>query len=120
VEAEPAPPPVASVSPLATARSDVAIQLPRELEYLERTRALLAHESPGAALEALSDYERAFPRGTMKVEASAFRVEALAAAGRRQEAALQARAFLAAYPKNPMAERIRGVLLRLETIPPRP
>jgi hypothetical protein len=103
-----------------SSRTDATAQLSRELDFLERARAHLALQQPIVALSALNDYERTFPAGAMKVEASALRVEALEAAGRRQEAAALARAFLAAYPENPMAGRVRTVLVRLEGGPRRP
>ena len=117
---EPAPAPVADPVASAAQRTDVTAQLSRELGYLERARAQLRQQFPVAALDALNDYERAFPSGTMKVEASALRVEALVEAGRRDDAIRLGRAFLAAYPRNPMAHRVRAFLVRLDATPQRP
>ena len=94
--------------------------LSRELELLEKTRAHLARQSPWAALDALETYQATFPTGMMKTEAAALRVEALAAAGRREEALSHGRAFLSAHPQDPMSERVRGILVKLETPPSRP
>jgi hypothetical protein len=106
----------------ATERQDPDVaspQLARELDLLEKTRVYLARRSAWAALDTLETYGAAFPAGTMKTEAAALRVEALAAVGRRQEAVASGREFLAAYPQNPLAERVRGILAKLEESPPR-
>jgi hypothetical protein len=106
----------------ATEREDLDVaspQLARELDLLEKTRVYLARRSAWAALDTLETYRAAFPAGTMKTEAAALRVEALAAVGRRQEAVVSSREFLAAYPQNPLAERVRGILAKLEESPTR-
>ena len=113
--APPLSPAVTHEEPAASASP----HLSRELELLEKTRTHLARQSPWAALDVLETYQASFPTGTMKTEASALRVEALAAAGRRAEALSHGRAFLAANPQNALSERVRGILVRLEAPSPR-
>ena len=70
-------------------------------------------------MDTLESYQALFPAGAMQTEAAALRVEALAAAGRRQEAVTSGRAFLAAHPQSPLAQRVRAVLSKLEETSPR-
>jgi hypothetical protein len=87
----------------------VAPSLKRELAFLEDARADLRQQAPAAALAALNAYDRTFPAGTLKAEATALRIEALVAAGRREEAALFARTFLSTHPNSPLTGRIRAL-----------
>jgi hypothetical protein len=95
-------------------------QLSRELELLEKARAHLARRSGWAALDVLDTYRAAFPSGSMNIEAAVLQVEALGTVGRRPEAASLGQAFLAAHPHHPLAERVRAILAKLESPPPRP
>jgi TolA-binding protein len=105
--AQPAP---EAVSPAEEPHDkSVAPSLKRELDFLENARGDLLQGAPAAALAALNNYDRSFPAGTMKAEAVALRVEALVAAGRREEAAFLARTFLATHPDSPLTGRIRGL-----------
>ena len=88
--------------------------LTRELAFLDEARRNLLKRAPLAALAALTEYGAAFPAGTLRIEAAALRVEALAAAGRRQEAASLAHAFLGAHPESPLADRIRALVPQIE------
>jgi hypothetical protein len=99
----PAPAPVASgtASPLG--------QLTRELSILDHARAALAAKAPLEASRALDAYESEFPAGTMRVEAAALRVEALARSGLVADARRRADAFLQAYPASPLAVRVRSL-----------
>jgi hypothetical protein len=87
----------------------VTPSLKRELALLEAARGNLRLQASAAALAALNTYDRTFPAGTLKAEAAALRIEALVAAGRREEAAILARTFLAMYPDSPLNERIRAL-----------
>jgi hypothetical protein len=108
-------------APAMLPRADSATaQLSQEVALLEKTRAQLAHQAPLAALDVLADYDRFFAPGALKIEATALRVEALAAAGQGREAERLGRAFLAAHPANPMAHRVRAILALLEKAPSRP
>jgi hypothetical protein len=113
------PPPEEAPAMLPRADS-AAAQLSHEVALLEKTRAQLAHQAPLAALDVLADYERTFAAGALKIEATALRIEALAAAGQGREAERLGRAFLAAHSANPMAHRVRAILVLLEKAPSRP
>jgi len=88
-------------SPIAAGPAD------HELVLIRDARLALQRGDAGAALWGLDEHARAFPRGVFQEEASALRVEALVAAGRRDEAHRAAVAFDAAYPHSPYGPRIR-------------
>jgi hypothetical protein len=68
---------------------------------------------PGAAA-ALDRYDRDFARGVLAPEAEVLRIELLEAEGHAGAARERARAFLAANPAAPAAQRIRHLLARSE------
>jgi outer membrane protein assembly factor BamD (BamD/ComL family) len=72
---------------------------------MQRARAALGR---GAATVALAELE-AFGRNSgwrqLSVEASLLRIEALAAAGRTEQARSQARRFVEQHPNNPLVDR---------------
>jgi hypothetical protein len=100
VSAPPAPP--ASVPDEGTLHDEVAA--------LDRARAALAGGDATGALSAIAAYERAFPRGALADEASMLRIEALARAGRRDDARTEAARWLARDPQSPHARRLRAIL----------
>lgn len=81
-----------------------------ELAPIREARLALRRDEAGVALAALKDHARAFPRGVFDEEAAALGVEALAAAGHRDEAHRAADAFDAAYPRSPYGSRVRRAL----------
>lgn len=81
--------------------------LSAELARLDRARKKLAAGQPTAALEALDAYSRDFPRGSLRLEASVLRIEALAKAGRTAEAKERAKRFLAAHPNSVLTARVK-------------
>ena len=106
----PAPPAPAAPAPAEEPHDQsVALSLKRELALLENARSDLRQQAPAAALAALNAYDHTFPAGTMKAEATALRIEALVAAGRREEAALLARTFLSTHSDSPLTGRIRAL-----------
>jgi hypothetical protein len=116
-------PSAAAAAAAATAEPALEVaspQLSRELELLEKARLHLARKSAWAALDALETYRATFPRGTMTTEAAVLQIEALAAVGRRYEATVQSRAFLTHHAQNPLAERVRVILAKLESSPSLP
>jgi len=84
--------------------------LARELKLLDAARAELEGHDPGAALAALDRYERAFPAGALRTEASMVRVEALLARGDGGQARKLARDLLAQDPSGPHARRLRSIV----------
>jgi hypothetical protein len=81
-----------------------------ELVPIRDARLALLRGEPTAALSALRDHARAFPQGVFDEEAAALRVEALVAAGRRDDARREADAFDAAYPHSPYGRRVHREL----------
>jgi hypothetical protein len=55
----------------------------------------------------LDQYRERFPNGRFSVEASALRIEALAALGKRAEARTLAQRFMKRHPKSLLVERVR-------------
>jgi hypothetical protein len=92
--------------------AEVAAQEPtalaQELGRLEQVRQAMAQGRAARALDLLQRYDRDFASGNMSSEAAALRVEALARAGRHEEAREAARAFLAKYPRSPLSDRVRA------------
>jgi hypothetical protein len=79
-------------------------QLQMEMENLARLRAA---SDPQQALALAEEGPRRFPSGVYAQEREAHAIFALVHLGRRADAAARARAFVAAYPKSPLVERIR-------------
>jgi hypothetical protein len=88
----------------ASALSD---ELAQELASVDQARSALRSGNAAAALELVSRYERSYKRPRFAPEASALRIEALIALGRRAEAAQLARAFMARHPGHPLTLRLR-------------
>ncbi len=57
----------------------------------------------------MNAYFARFPKGHLSSEARLLRIEAMAAAGQRDQAAAQARALLAANPNSPYSARLRAI-----------
>jgi hypothetical protein len=81
--------------------------LSAELARLDGARKKLAAGQPTGAIEALDAYGREFPRGSLRLEASVLRIEALAKAGRTTEARDRAKRFLAAHPNSVLGARVK-------------
>jgi hypothetical protein len=93
----------------STARNPVAREssVKAELGLLEQARASLSGGSASSALQVLARYSERHPRGSMRLEAEVLKVEALAAAGRTQEASRLADRVLLRNPKSVVASRLR-------------
>jgi hypothetical protein len=85
-------------------------ELAQELASVDQARSALRSGNAAAALELVSRYERSYKRPRFAPEASALRIEALIAMGRRAEAARLARVFMANHPGHPLTVRLRGFL----------
>lgn len=83
--------------------------LAREVAQLQRVRASLATAAPGAALQALDRYALEFPAGTLRAEAAALRIEAVALLGNVALVRRLASDFLTRFPASPLVERVRAV-----------
>jgi hypothetical protein len=106
------PPPGGSASslPLSPAQSTTirsSSDLAGELAALDGVAKAIQAGNGAGALAMLDAYTRAFPHGSLDLEAKVLRAEALESAGRHDEAALRARSFVAHYPTSPLAVRMR-------------
>lgn len=103
---EPAVPPasVASPAPLAPTES----QLAEELRLMSRAQLELRSGNAAGALDALDEYVRSFPRGALREEQVAARVQALCALHRVPEARAETVQFLADHPQSPYTAKVRA------------
>jgi hypothetical protein len=123
--APPSSPPI-SLAPIASAQveppasatngDDLAdLNLSPELVPLDLARRAIADREQARALDILDDYDRRFPEGALRSEATMLRIEALVAAGRRPDAARLGAAVLASAPDSPYAARVRSLIGSGET-----
>lgn len=89
-------------------------QLRAEVAVLERARAALSAGDARRTLVELEAHRKLAPAGALAPEAQALRIEALAALGKRSEAAEEARDYLARHPATPAADRVRDLLRRAQ------
>ncbi len=86
--------------------------LAEENRLLAKARKALLDEQPERALTLLADHARRFAGGILVEERKALRAVALCDAGRNDDGAAAARAFLRAHPKAALAQRVRSACLR--------
>ena len=104
------PPSSASSAPLNAAQASTArlsSDLAGELAALDGAAKAIQAGNGAGALNLLDGYAHAFPHGSLDLEAKVLRAEALESAGRHGEAVARAKAFVAHYPKSPLALRMR-------------
>jgi hypothetical protein len=108
--AETAEPPAPAARPAARrpAAAPAEDGLHQEVEHLARVRSLVA-SNPAEALAMAEEGHRRFRGGVLRQEREALAIDALGRLGRRGEAQVRARAFLAAYPRSPLAEHFESV-----------
>jgi hypothetical protein len=102
--------PRAPAAPAASTSSAAPSRLAEEARSLEVARRALEGHQARPALAALDRYERDFPRGELRPEATALRVEALAASGEESSAQALGRQFLSRYPGHPAVPRVRRAM----------
>lgn len=83
---------------------------PDELEMLMAIRAALRRGDPGAALLHLASHDRVFPRGALREEADALRVEALLRLRRFAEMETALSRFRATYPRSAHLRRLEQLI----------
>lgn len=104
-----APPPSAAAPPgAAPARVDEETEM-----SLLREAGTAISSDPARALALVDEAERRFPRGALGQEREVIRIQALTAAGRRDEALQRARAFLARTPSSAHRPRLEQILPEL-------
>jgi outer membrane protein assembly factor BamD (BamD/ComL family) len=82
--------------------------LAAERAVIERARSALARGDGQGALVAVAQHQRDFPSGQLSEEREALAVQALATAGRAQEAAERGARFRKTFPNSlllPLVER---------------
>lgn len=105
-EAAVAPKPIVVTKALPIASAKAVDPLREELALVEGARRALAAGDSPRALRHVDDHARRFPSGALAVERDVLRIDALVAAGRRDEATTRARDFLAQHPGSAQARRI--------------
>lgn len=80
--------------------------LAREIAQVEAARTSLAAGAATKTLSLLDQYEREFPTGAFAVEVAVLRIEALARAGRTDEARRLGSQFLATHRRGAFARRV--------------
>jgi hypothetical protein len=93
-----------------SAEAPLESPLARELRSLDDARSALDRHEIADALADLDRYERTFPTGTLRTEASLLRVESLLARGDGPDARRLARELLAQDPSGPHARRLRTIV----------
>jgi len=76
------------------------------MDHLARLRALEASR-PEAALRMAQEGDSLFPKGLFRQERQAIAIQSLVRLHRIDDAKQRARAFKAAYPHSPFAERMK-------------
>jgi TolA-binding protein len=84
--------------------------LAEEMRLLDAARRVLASGDPQSALSTLVKYERAFPHGALRPEASVLKVRALLAAGDRAGAEALGQRIIEQAPRSEHADAVRAAL----------
>jgi hypothetical protein len=82
-----------------------------EIELLDRARAAINGGRPNEALVRLDEHSSKFSKGGLALEAQVLRVQALAAAGRSEEASRRAKRILSRSPNSVVAKRLRQYVI---------
>jgi hypothetical protein len=94
----------------ASTSASTSSRLAEEARNLELARRALEGHRASDALSTLDRYARDFPRGELRPEATALRVEALAASGDHVSARALGGHFLTHYPGHPAVPRVRRAM----------
>jgi hypothetical protein len=88
--------------------------LAAEVAMLDQARGAVAAKSGERALDVLNRYARQFPSGTLNLEATVLRIEALYLTGSTAAATALGRDFLAAHSTSTHASHVRSLLAEHE------
>jgi hypothetical protein len=94
----------------ATAPSTSGSRLAAEITAIDQMKSALAAGDAADALRRVDAYRAAFPTGTLAAEATALRVEALARAGRRDDARAELARLRAGHPESPLLENLGQIV----------
>jgi hypothetical protein len=103
--------PTSEPAPVA-AHPTSASRLSAEIVAVDQMKSALAQSDTTEALRLNDAYRAAFPAGRLSAEASALRIEALARAGRRDEARSELQRFRAEHPDSPILDNLAQVVGR--------
>jgi len=105
-------PSAAPSTPAPAASASEGTNLAEESVLVARARTNLAPR-PAAALDAVEDHARRFPRGELAAEREYLRVSALRRLGRNDEARTRGQRYLTAFPTSPYTSAVRTILTEL-------
>jgi hypothetical protein len=88
-----------------------AASLNEEVALLDKARSAVRTGRPNEGLARLDEHAARFPKGSLSLEAQVLRVQALAAAGRTEEASRRAKRILSRSPNSVVAQRLRQYVL---------
>ena len=111
VEPEPLPPTPSDAPAARTPSPSAAPSLPplaEEARLLKQAQQALRDGQAGAALAALTEHQRRFPRGQLALERSAARIQALCGLGQKQQAEREGKAFLKQHPSSGLSAQVRA------------
>ncbi len=112
------PAPVAAPPPAPAPPMTGPSRLAAEVALVDGARRQLGAGNHRGALDAISAYRRQFPGGDLDAEADVVTIEALIAARDVARARALGTAFLARFPRSPLAQRVHSLLDRLPVRPP--
>ncbi len=90
--------------PSSVAHASPGPKLSAEIEAIDQMKAALASGDAAEALRLSDAYRSVYPAGRLAAEASALRVQALARAGRREEASAELARLKAEHPDSPLLD----------------
>lgn len=93
----------------ASASLPAAQSLSREIALIDGSRRALGAGNAAAALQQLDEYASLARTGTLDREAQLLRIDALSQSGQRAAALALAQRYLASYPNDPHAARLRAL-----------
>lgn len=99
--------------PAGVARATDPGRLAAEVALVDRARARLGPGDYQAARAALDEYHQRFPTGDLGAEAELVMIEILIAQREVDRARSLGTAFLAKFPRSPLAQRVHSLLDRL-------
>jgi len=97
-------------APRTETKTEPSVALSEELGALDSARSMLASGDASGALARLDNYNKAFPKGRLQLEAEVLRIDALMKSGQQDLAKKRAQTFLAKHPNSVLAPRVRGFL----------
>ncbi|AKU97819.1 hypothetical protein AKJ09_04483 [Labilithrix luteola] len=102
--------PAKTTASRSATRGASELDLEDELAIIDAARAALAAKQPETTLKQVQTYARRFHGGHFSEEAQALEIQALAAMGRRDEAAIKGQRFLDSHPGSAYERRVRSAL----------